>query len=273
MLDAQEVLKNINLKRNILFKKFKSWWKNWEQIFFFCSFVYVSLTYFLRLSSIKRYCPSISLTWCFIFPLSLVPSDLLQLLPCLPLKPHFSQFQDRWQISMRNIRASLFSWHFLQNVTHINLCGIRGKTPQNTFPDTITIWQTLQYVNEGFSDLKGSTKRIFLQYGYCLQLEVQAKQQINLIHTLFDSLARSSLSFQSIVQMLTHFNLSSQMIPLRIICVCRRATHRALIKAPDNFFHYYIFQDCQKCWTTVWTFFPLCKNIAYRYPNDSGDHQ
>lgn len=36
------------------------------------------------------------------------------------------------------------------------------------------------------------------------------------------------------------------MIPPRIICISKRITEGVLIKAPDNFSDYYIFQDCQE---------------------------
>lgn len=55
----------------------------------------------------------------------------------------------------------------------------------------------------------------------------------------------------------THLNLSSQMIPLRIICICKRVTLGALIKAPDNFSDYYIFHNCQEMLNYSLDFFLL----------------
>lgn len=100
------MLININIKRK---EKccFKSLCPDWEkkkwQMLLFCSFIFISLiSSFPRLSSITV------TPWCFIFPLCLVPNHLLQHLPFLLYKAHFSQFQGPWQISIRNIREFIF---------------------------------------------------------------------------------------------------------------------------------------------------------------------
>jgi hypothetical protein len=66
------------------------------------------------------------------FCVSLVAGpNLLHLLPFLSFKPHFSQLQGYCQVSMRNIRDSLFSWHSFQNFTGINAFMVFGtKHPQ-----------------------------------------------------------------------------------------------------------------------------------------------